>query len=84
MYKISQGIPPTLTTYVNEPMTVHVKVTDNSNKVTDAKLNGNSSFVQSNDREYQKNNRSKREVLRIHIRLHLQELQPPRERIILE
>ncbi|MDK8131588.1 Rib/alpha-like domain-containing protein, partial [Lactobacillus iners] len=54
------GNPPTLTTYVNEPMTVHVKVTDNSNKVTDAKLNGNSSFVQSNDREYQKNNRSKK------------------------
>lgn len=60
MYKISQGIPPTLTTYVNEPMIVHVKVKDNSNKITDAKLNGNSSFVQSDDREYQKNNRAKK------------------------
>ena len=54
------GNPPTLTTYVNEPMIVHVKVKDNSNKITDAKLNGNSSFVQSDDREYQKNNRAKK------------------------
>ncbi|WP_240403717.1 sialoglycan-binding domain-containing protein, partial [Lactobacillus iners] len=54
------GNPPTLTTYVNEPMIVRVKVTDNSNKITDAKLNGNSSFVQSDDREYQKNNRAKK------------------------
>lgn len=54
------GNPPTLTTYVNEPMIVRVKVTDNSNKVTDAKLNGNSSFVQSDDRTYQTNNRAKK------------------------